>query len=238
MIRIAAVIPAYNEEKSIAEVVMGVNALNGVGDFMIKPVVVDDCSIDSTSEIIAALDCIDLHLPVNLGIGGAVQTGFAYAFENKFDYVVQIDGDGQHPAQAALKLVRAVIENNIDVVIGSRFIANKGFQSSLPRRAGISYFKWFNRFLLGIKITDCTSGLRILNRKTLAMVCDYYPDDYPEPESIVLFALNGLSIMEVPVIMKERQGGVSSISFLGSVYYMVKVSLAIIYTFTRIKFKK
>ena len=238
MTRIAAIVPAYNEEKAIATVVNHINCLILPQDYTIVAVVVNDCSKDSTHEIISKLNCIALDLPINLGIGGAVQTGFKYAFENGFDYAIQIDGDGQHPPSEIPKLINEIIEKKLDIVVGSRFISKEGFQSSAMRRFGINYFKWVNRILVGVTINDSTSGFRIINKKTLELVADIYPDEYPEPEAIILYSLNKLKIGEVAVNMKERQGGVSSISAISSVYYMFKVSLAIIYTFIRIKFKK
>lgn len=236
--KIAAIVPAYNEEKAITAVVNDILQTAQSQKLSITVVVVNDCSKDTTSEIISKLNCVSLNLPVNLGIGGAVQTGFKYAFENGFDYAIQIDGDGQHPASEISKLIFAIREKNVDVVIGSRFISKEGFQSSLARRMGINYFKWLNRFLVGVTVNDSTSGFRLINKKVLEIVSDYYPDEYPEPEAIILYSLNKLKIGEVAVQMKERQGGVSSIGFAASIYYMFKVTLAIIYTFIRIKFKK
>lgn len=236
--KIAAIVPAYNEEKAITAVVNDILQTAQSQNLLITVIVVNDCSKDSTSEIISKLNCIALDLPVNLGIGGAVQTGFKYAFENGFDYAIQIDGDGQHPASEIPKLISAAKENNLDVVIGSRFISKEGFQSSVVRRMGINYFKWLNRFLVGVTVNDSTSGFRLINKKVLEIVSDYYPDEYPEPEAIILYSLNKFKIGEVSVSMRERQGGVSSIGAVSSVYYMFKVSLAIFYTFIRIKFKK
>ena len=236
--KIAAIVPAYNEEKAITAVVNDILQTAQSQNLSITVIVVNDCSKDTTSEIISKLKCVSLNLPVNLGIGGAVQTGFKYAFENGFDYAIQIDGDGQHPASEIVKLINAAKENNLDVVIGSRFMSKEGFQSSAIRRFGINYFKWLNRFLVGITINDSTSGLRLINKRTLEIVSEYYPDEYPEPEAIILYSLNKLKVGEVSVNMKERQGGVSSIGTLSSIYYMFKVTLAIIYTFIRIKFKK
>ena len=238
MTKIAAIVPAYNEEKAITAVVNDINQIAQSQNLSITVVVVNDCSTDTTSEITSKLNCVSLNLPVNLGIGGAIQTGFKYAFENDFDYAIQIDGDGQHPGSEISKLLNAVSENNLDIVIGSRFISKGGFQSSAIRRFGINYFKWLNRFLVGVKINDSTSGFRLINKKALAIATEYYPDEYPEPEAIILYSLNKLKIGEVSVNMKERQGGVSSISSVSSIYYMFKVTLAIIYTFIRIKFKK
>src|SRR3989344_1719573 len=171
--KIATIVPAYNEEKAIANVVSDILLVAQSQNLAITVIVVNDCSKDSTSEIISKLNCVALDLPVNLGIGGAVQTGFKYAFENGFDYAIQIDCDGQHPASEIPKLINASKENNLDVVIGSRFMSKEGFQSSAVRRFGIKYFKWLNRFLVGIKINDSTSGLRLINKKTLEIVSEY-----------------------------------------------------------------
>jgi glycosyltransferase involved in cell wall biosynthesis len=194
-------------------------------------VVVNDCSLDNTAAIIAGLNCVALNLPVNLGIGGAVHTGIKYAYRNGFDVAFQLDGDGQHPAGEIPKLVQAHIDNNWDVVIGSRFLTNEGFQSSFARRTGIKYFKHLIRLMCGVRVTDATSGYRLLNRKAMAIVNDYYPHDYPEPEAVVMYARNNLTVGEVPVVMMERQGGVSSIGTTGSIFYMVKVTLAVVFAY-------
>ncbi len=236
--KIAVIVPAYNEEKSIADVVKDVNFIAQENSLHIDVIVINDYSGDTTSEIISRLNCVALNLPINLGIGGAVQTGFKYALENGYDCAIQIDGDGQHPANEIPKLVNACIQNKLDVVIGSRFISNEGFQSSAIRRFGINYFKRLIAFLVGVSINDSTSGYRLINRKAMEIVNEYYPDEYPEPEAIILYSLYKLKIGEVSVTMKERQGGVSSIGKSASVYYMFKVTLAILFTFIRIKFKK
>lgn len=236
-VKIAVIIPAYNEEDCIKTVIDDINTVE-MNDVLLIPIVVNDCSTDNTGKIIETANCTSLTLPVNLGIGGAVQAGFIYAYTNHFDYAIQVDGDGQHPASEIPRLVEAIINNNCDVVIGSRFVSNSGFQSTFTRRAGIGFFKYLNKMLIGLTIHDCTSGFRIVNRKALKLVNAYYPDEYPEPESIILFAQNKLSIMEIQVEMRARQGGISSIGAFSSVYYMFKVSLAIIFTFLRSKFFK
>jgi len=238
MKKIAAIVPAYNEEKAIAAVVNDITATKLPNDYSIDVIVVNDCSKDTTEQVISNLKCIALNLPINLGIGGAVQTGYKYAFENNYDYAIQIDGDGQHPASEIHKLIECALEQNADVVIGSRFITKQGFQSSAIRRFGINYFKWLNKFIAGVTVHDSTSGFRLINKKVLEVVSDYYPDEYPEPEAIILYSLNKFKIAEVSVEMKERQAGVSSIGTAASIYYMFKVSLAIIYTFIRLRFKK
>ncbi|HEU4717157.1 MAG TPA: glycosyltransferase family 2 protein [Bacteroidia bacterium] len=228
--KIAAVVPAYNESEAIASVVNELNSLAKTQPVNLTVIVVNDCSTDATGEIIDTLDCIALHLPVNLGIGGAVQTGFRYAYENDFDYAVQVDGDGQHPADEIPQLVAFAEANACDVVIGSRFIDKNGFQSTGMRRAGINYFSRLNRWLTGITVSDTTSGFRLLNRKALNFVNENYPDEYPEPEAIVLYARHGMKIGEVPVKMRERRGGVSSINSVRAIYYMWKVTLACLFS--------
>ena len=234
--KIAIVIPAFNEQDTIAEVVSGVNALNTSENMHFDAVVINDCSTDNTSIIAEKLNCILLDLPINLGIGGAVQTGFKFAFENNYDYAIQVDGDGQHSPAEIPKLINAITQNEYDV-IGSRFINKEGFQSSFSRRIGIIFFKYLILFYCRLEITDSTSGFRLLNKKALALVSEYYPDEYPEPESIILFYKNNLKIGEVAVEMRERQGGRSSIRAFNSLYYMVKVSIAIFFTFIRSKIK-
>lgn len=237
MVRIAAIVPAFNEEEAIASVVNDINTMAQKESWHIDVVVVNDCSKDNTANVISNLQCIALNLPINLGIGGAVQTGFKYALKNGYDYAIQVDGDGQHPASEIPKIVNMAVNKGYDVVIGSRFIENEGFQSSAVRRIGINYFKWLNRLLLGVTVHDSTSGFRLINKKVLAVVADYYPDEYPEPEAIVVYSLKGFKTGEVAVTMQERQGGVSSIGTFASVYYMFKVTLAIIFTFIRIRFR-
>lgn len=232
---LAIIIPAYNEEMSISEVVNDVISVSQKNNLLSTVIVVNDCSTDKTGEIIDKLPCVSLHLPVNCGIGGAMQAGFKYAFENKFDLAVQVDGDGQHPAEGIPVLYSAMHENNLDVAIGSRFIEKTGFQSSSMRRSGIKWFRWLNKFLTGVDVKDSTSGFRMINRKALAIVSETYPDEYPEPEAIILFAKNKLKIGEIAVAMKERQGGQSSIGFFSGIYYMWKVTLGIIFTFIRTK---
>ena len=231
-IKIAVVIPAFNEQQSIAAVVETVNGVSSP-EIILIPVVVNDCSKDQTQKIIGGLKCIALNLPINLGIGGAVQTGIKYAFDNGFDYAIQIDGDGQHPPQRIPDLMNELRRNNWDVVIGSRFINNQGFQSTFMRRTGIRYFSFLLKLITGETVTDPTSGMRMMNRKAMELLYAYYPDEYPEPEALIIYNRNGLKFGEVPVHMVERQGGVSSIQGFGTIYYMFKVTIAIIFTYLR-----
>jgi glycosyltransferase involved in cell wall biosynthesis len=230
-VRVAVVIPAYNEEYSIAQVVEEINAAEI--NFQLTAIVINDCSTDRTASIIDSINCVALHLPVNLGIGGAVQSGFLYAYENNFDYAVQLDGDGQHPAHEIPRLIDLSIKHNLDVVIGSRFVIKRGFQSSFMRRVGIRWFSILNKMLTGNFIADTTSGFRLYNRKALEAVTEYYPDEYPEPEALVLYAKRKLRVGEMPVVMRERQGGTSSINALHSLYYMWKVTLGVLFTYIR-----
>ncbi|HTL81821.1 MAG TPA: glycosyltransferase family 2 protein [Bacteroidia bacterium] len=231
--RIAAVVPAFNESHSIKNVVEELIATGMKSGIQITPVVVNDCSTDDTGNIIDHLPCVALHLPINLGIGGAVQTGFRFALENNFDYACQVDGDGQHPADQIPAMVKAAQENNWDVVIGSRFLRKEGFQSSSIRRAGINHFSRLNKWLTGQKIYDTTSGFRLLGKKALEFVYENYPDEYPEPESLVMYAGKKLRVGEIPVQMRERQGGVSSINSVRAIYYMWKVSLGCVFSAIR-----
>lgn len=235
MPKIAVIVPAFNEEESICGVVHSLKKVAADNSLNLDVIVVNDCSTDSTGIVISKLPCIALHLPVNLGIGGAVQTGFKFALKNDYDFAFQIDGDGQHPAEEIPKLLEAQQKNNWNVVIGSRFIDKEGFQSTVLRRSGIGFFRFLNKLLVGVDVKDSTSGFRLIDRKALAIVNEYYPDEYPEPEAIVLYAKNNLTIGEVPVLMRERQGGVSSIGGTSSIYYMFKVTLAVLFTFMKHK---
>ena len=170
-----------------------------------------------------------LNLPINLGIGGAVQTGYLYAYRNGYDIAVQFDGDGQHDASYLNKMADFLVENEADMVIGSRFIDKEGFQSSKLRRAGINYFTRLIKLLSGVTITDPTSGMRMCNKKTIEMFANEYPRDYPEPESTMRLSRHKRKVIEMPVKMRAREEGVSSISSMkNQVYYMIKVTLAIL----------
>ncbi len=234
-LNVLIIIPCYNEGANIGKLLDELIQLK-ISRVRLQPLPVNDCSLDNTLNEIKKRTSTFLDLPINLGIGGAVQSGFKYAHKNNFDAAIQLDGDGQHPINEIKNLIEPLINKEADIVIGSRFIEKQGFQSTIMRRAGIKYFKNLNKFLLGLKITDSTSGFRALNNKALQVVCDYYPDEYPEPEAIVLYTLNHLSIKEIPVMMNERQGGQSSIRSFSSIYYMIKVSLGILFIYIRLKF--
>ena len=218
------IIPAYNESECIQQTVTDI--IKKAPDF--DYVVINDCSTDNTSEICHRNHFHIIDLPNNLGIGGAVQTGYLYAARNGYDIAVQVDGDGQHDPVFLNDMAQILEREDCDMVIGSRFLEKHGFQSSGIRRVGIRYFTYLIKVLTGRVITDPTSGLRMVNRRTLELFAKNYPKDYPEPESVVAVLRNGGKVKEIPVIMRERSGGVSSISPIKSIYYMVKVSLAIL----------
>ena len=190
--------------------------------------VVNDCSKDNTLDILETAHCSYIDLPVNVGIGGGVQTGYLYAYKNNYDIAIQMDGDGQHNAEYLNALIHPIVDGTANMVIGSRYINKEGFQSSFMRRLGIKFLSGLIRICTGAKILDVTSGFRAVDKKMIALFAREYADDYPEPESIVVAARKGAKITEIPVIMNERVGGVSSISGLKTVYYMIKVSLSII----------
>jgi glycosyltransferase involved in cell wall biosynthesis len=232
-IKVLIIIPCFNEEKSIALLLEELLKITFSNKYRVEIVVVNDGSEDNTVEVINQLNVIILDLPVNIGIGGAVQTGLKYAFENDFEIAIQVDGDGQHPPMEILKMLKAQEENPSNLIIGSRFISKEGFQSSLFRRLGIFYLHWLNKILTQKNFYDITSGFRLFDKKAISLAARFYPDEYPEPESLVIFAKAGFSISETPVLMKPRQGGQSSIRYFSQVYYIIKVSLAMFFSYIR-----
>ena len=193
------------------------------------PLFINDCSKDNTLFKLKEIGANYLSNPINLGIGGTVQLGFIYASNHNFDLAIQMDGDGQHPPSELHKVIQPILNGDADVIIGSRFLDKEGFQSSVLRRFGIDFFSRLNKCLVNVTIKDSTSGYRAYNKKAIAELIKYYPDEYPEPEAIVYLTNKKLSIMEVPVVMSERLGGVTSIKSFTSIYYMVKVSLNTIF---------
>lgn len=220
---ILVIIPAFNEEGSLEKVVDEVHTHLPQGEVL----VVNDGSTDLTSEKAKACGAMVLDLPFNLGIGGAMQAGYRYAFEKGYDIAIQVDADGQHDPEQIPKLLHALTEKKVDMVIGSRFLGDSEFKSPLMRRIGISIFSRVISTIVGQKITDPTSGFRAANRKAIRLFAYDYPQDYPEPEVVVLLHQCRLKMEEVPVGMSERYSGESSITKIRSMYYMVKVLLAI-----------
>ncbi|MHB8470292.1 MAG: glycosyltransferase family 2 protein [Gaiellaceae bacterium] len=223
-LRRAAIVPAFNEERALPGVIAELRTF----DPGLVVVVVDDGSTDATAAAAASHGAVVLRLPFNLGIGGAVQTGFRYAFEHDYDLVVRVDGDGQHDASQLAAVIGPVLAGDADIVIGSRFAAaGGGYRSSRSRRVGIRLLAWVVSRIVGRRVTDTTSGFQAVNRSGIALFARDYPHDYPEVEATVMASHHGLRMLEVPVTMRERAEGRSSITALRSVYYMVKVLLAV-----------
>ncbi len=218
------IIPAYNEEESIERLVNNLTDNYPQYDY----VIINDGSLDRTEEICEKNDYNVINLPINLGIGGAVQTGYQYAKRYGYDIAVQIDGDGQHDVSFLEKVIEPLQAGRADVVIGSRFLEHEGFQSSATRRLGIGILSGLLRLCTGVRVKDVTSGFRAVNKKFIDVYAADYPSDYPEPEAIITAVMYRGRILEVPVVMKEREGGESSINLRKSVYYMIKVTLAIL----------
>ena len=218
------IVPAYNEQDNIRNTLKDLKE-NGAGTDIL---VMNDCSTDRTEEILKEERVNYLSFPVNLGIGGGVQAGYQYARDNRYEIAIQFDGDGQHKAKYLRDLMAPLISGEADIAIGSRFVEHKGFQSSGARRLGIGILSRLIRLLCGVKVLDVTSGMRAVNRRFIEEYAEHYAQDYPEPEALLYAGLRKARIREVPVQMKERAGGKSSISAVRSVYYMIKVSLALI----------
>jgi glycosyltransferase involved in cell wall biosynthesis len=224
-LRRVAIVPALNEAENIGRVIDELRAFDPGLDI----VVVDDGSLDGTAQAAAAMGARVLRLPFNLGIGGAVQTGFRFAFENGYDIAVRVDGDGQHDPAQLDRVLAPVLNGEADIVVGSRFAATgaSGYRSSRTRRIGILLLAWVVSRIVGQRVTDTTSGFQALNREGIALFARDYPHDYPEVEATVMVFRHRLRLTEVPVEMRERAAGSSSITALRSIYYMVKVLLAI-----------
>jgi glycosyltransferase involved in cell wall biosynthesis len=221
--KIIVIIPAFNEEGSVGKVVEEVKTqLPGM-----DALVVNDGSSDLTSEIAQSKGAIVLDLPFNLGIGGAMQAGYKYAYEKGYDIAIQVDGDGQHDPREIPKLLRVLEEKKADVALGSRFIGDSEYKASVMRRLGILILSKAISMIVREKLTDPTSGFRAANRRAIQLFSVNYPQDYPEPEAMVLLHQCGLTMKEIPVKINQRYSGESSITKIRSIYYMVKVLLAI-----------
>jgi glycosyltransferase involved in cell wall biosynthesis len=220
-----AVIPAYNESSTLPGVIRALRERAPQFD----PLVIDDGSTDDTAELGQALGACVLRVPFNLGIGGAVQAGFVYALENRYDYVAQVDADGQHDPSELAGLVTAMQTSNVDMVCGSRFLSSDyHYPAPISRRTGIHIFAFLLSRLVSSPISDPTSGFRLYNRRAIQLFARDYPHDYPEVEAVLMLHNHRLRMREVPVKMYVRGGGRSSISTGKSAYYMVKVLLAIL----------
>jgi glycosyltransferase involved in cell wall biosynthesis len=222
-LRRIAIVPALNEEESVGHVIDEIRAF----DPGFEVVVIDDGSVDRTAEVARRRGASVVRLPFNLEIGGAVQTGFRYAFEHGFDLAVRIDGDGQHDPAELPRILEPVLRDEADIAVGSRFAEAGGYRPSRSRRAGIRILAWTVSALVRQRVTDPTSGFQAVNRRGIRLFAADYPHDYPEVEAVVMVRRHRLRLKEVPVRMRERTGGRSSITAFRSVYYMVKVLLAI-----------
>jgi glycosyltransferase involved in cell wall biosynthesis len=220
---ILVIVPAFNEEKSLPGVIRDLR--NNVPDADI--LVVNDGSKDGTERVARDLGVLVLGLPFNLGIGGAMQTGYRYARQNDYDIAIQFDGDGQHIATEVRALLDGLQQGRSDITVGSRFLVPGDYRSPFFRKLGIWIFSKVLSTILGMRVTDTTSGFRAANRRVIEFFARSYPEDYPEVESLVLLHRAGLSIKEVPVRMRDRTGGRSSITPIRSAYYMIKVLLAV-----------
>jgi glycosyltransferase involved in cell wall biosynthesis len=218
-----AIVPALNEEQTVGRVIDEIRDFDSGFDV----VVVDDGSSDRTAGVAADRGAHVLRLPFNLGIGGAMQTGYRFAFEHGYDIAVQIDGDGQHDPAQLPAILAPVLSGEADLCVGSRFTGPGAYRSSFTRRVGIRIFAAVVSAVVRQKVTDTTSGFRAVNRRGIALFAADYPHDYPEVEATVMCIKHKLRLREVPVAMRERGGGASSITALRSVYYMTKVLLAI-----------
>ncbi len=220
------IVPAYNEQKNIEQTIRDLRAhADGAGYDIL---VVNDGSEDETLAVLKQLGVGYLNLPMNLGIGGSVQAGYRYALQHGYDIAIQFDGDGQHRAEYLSALMEPVASGKADIAIGSRFLQKEGFQSSGARRAGIHFLSALIRLLSGVRVLDVTSGMRAVNREYIRVYAEQYAQDYPEPEAILCAGIHGARICEVPVQMQERMGGKSSINLVRSIYYMIKVTLALL----------
>lgn len=218
------IVPAYNEGENIEAVVEKLRSVRGV-DF----VVINDGSTDNTGELLVKLGAPHVTLCQNLGIGGAMQTGYKYALRAGYDIAVQFDGDGQHDEKCIDAIVAPIVAGEADLVVGSRFMGGENtFKSSAARRAGIRCLSSVLKVATGKRVLDVTSGFRAVGRDAMAMFARRYPADYPEPDSLASAISSGLRVKEVPVVMHERMGGTSSIGGFSVVYYMVKVGIAIL----------
>lgn len=220
------IIPVYNESANIKELIFELNSNYPDSDIL----VVNDCSTDNSGEIAESTKLATvINLPINLGIGGCVQTGFKYAKKHNYNYALQFDGDGQHQVSEIKKIINPLKKGEADVVIGSRFnTKHNGYTTDKTRRIGIKIFEYLSYLLIKQRITDHTSGFRAYNKATINFLADNYPTDFPEPEVVINLGKNKFKIIEVFTQMMERQGGVSSIPLAKGPYYMIKVILSMI----------
>jgi glycosyltransferase involved in cell wall biosynthesis len=218
-----AIVPAFNEERNVGRVLDELHAVDPGLDI----VVISDGSTDGTVDVAVARGAHVISLPFNLGIGGAVQTGYRYAWEEGYELAVRLDGDGQHDPAELRALVAPVVAGEADLAVGSRFVSGGGYRSSAARRIGIRILARVVSWIARQRLTDTTSGFQAANRLAIGVYAADLPHDYPEVEGIVMAIKHRVRLVEVPVTMREREHGRSSIGALGSVYYMIKILLAL-----------
>jgi glycosyltransferase involved in cell wall biosynthesis len=228
-LKVLVIVPAHNEEKSIGATLEEIKEKAPFVDI----IVVNDGSTDATVEIAQQHRVKVLNLPINLGIGGAVQTGFKYAMLKSYDIAIQIDADGQHDPSYIGSLIQPLVEGRADIVIGSRYLDKDPIEAPLIRHIGIKYFSWLTSILIGYKITDCTSGYRALNSRAIEYFSNNYPVDFPDAEALIMAHKAGLKIVEVPVKFRKRSAGKSSLRSIRLLYYPPKETLAIIKLITK-----
>lgn len=230
MSKILLIIPAYNEEENILKTYQSIISYNKKNKTDYDVIVINDGSKDKTSDICKANNIPTINLINNLGIGGAVQTGYKYAYDHNYDVAIQFDGDGQHDVSYVKTIIEPIINNNADFVIGSRFIEkdNSSFRSTFARRIGINIISFFMKVISKKKVYDTTSGFRACNKKIIAEFSKNYPTEYPEPITTVELIKKGYRLNEVSVKMNEREGGSSSIHSWKKAYYMINVILSIL----------
>ncbi|MCX7571920.1 glycosyltransferase family 2 protein [Tumebacillus sp. DT12] len=232
--KVLVIIPAYNEEGSIANVIRRIQAVAADTGLHIDTVVVNDGSKDATVRVARAAGATAvIDLPFNLGIGGAMQTGYLYAHKNQYDIALQIDADGQHNPHDIPTVIEPILRGESHFVVGSRYVEKTAYRSSAMRRIGMIFFSSLIRLVTKHTVKDPTSGFRAADRRVIRMFAEYYPVDYPEVEVLVHIARRGLTFQEVSVEMSERQAGTSSITPIKSAYYMIKVGLAVLISATR-----
>jgi glycosyltransferase involved in cell wall biosynthesis len=216
-------IPVYNEEANVRPLLAEIRASFG----SVPVCFINDCSQDRTRDVLRGADCHFIDLPCNLGVGGAMQAGFQYAYENGYRYAIRIDGDGQHPPAEAAKLMRRMLEGDVDMVVGSRFLGDGEYRSAWYRQFGIHGLSWALSAACRKRITDPTSGFQVMNRAVMRYLGHDYPVDYPEPEALALLSRQGYRFCEEGVKFRARQHGTSSIRNWGTLYYMFKVGIAL-----------
>jgi hypothetical protein len=222
------IVPAFNERQSVGKLAHRLQRALPHFDVL----VIDDGSTDDTLRQVPAHAAV-VSLPFNLGIGGAMQTGFRYAALHGYDLAIQVDGDGQHRPGEVQRLVNQLIESQSDMVVGSRFLGEGKYKQSVSRLVGIGILSSLIRMLSGLPITDCTSGFRVINRRVIQAFAHWYPDDYPEPEVILLLHRSGFKITELGVKMRQRRAGMTSIPLMRGLFYVLKVTTALLLDMTR-----